>query len=134
MALSYKPSSGTVYNTDMISELETIIDFNDFVKVDLRVGTIIQANNLDWSPKLLELIVDFGPHGKRTILAGIAKWYQPTDLVGKQSIFVLNLEPRKMGEAVSEGMLVAADKPGDDKSQPAVILLQDLAPAGSRLH
>lgn len=108
------------------------INFNDFLKVDIRVGTIVDAQLPEWSEKLVQLTVDFGDLGERNILAGIRKWYQPADLIGKQSLFVVNLEPRKMGPEYSEGMLLAADQ--DDKGTPAVILFENLAPKGTRLH
>lgn len=119
----------STYMTDTIT-------FNDFLKLDLRVGTILTVSVPEWSEKLLELRVDFGSEiGERTILAGIRKWYQPEQLEGKQSLFIVNLPARKMGEGVSEGMLLAADAQGaDDKDEPVVLLFDSLAPAGSRLH
>lgn len=109
------------------------IDFATFSQVDIRVGTIIQATLPDWSEKLIELTVDFGPEiGQRTILAGLRRWLSPEDFQGKQSIFVVNLPPRKMGPGLSEGMILAAG--GDDNEPPSVLLWEDLAPAGSRLH
>jgi methionine--tRNA ligase beta chain len=109
------------------------IKFDQFLAVDIRVGTILQASLPDWSDKLIELKVDFGQEiGQRTILAGLRKWYQPEDFIGKQSIFVVNLEPRRMGPGVSEGMILAAqdDQP---ESTPQLLLQSNLAPAGSRL-
>jgi len=109
------------------------IDFSAFAQVDIRVGSIIEASLPDWSEKLIELKVDFGEEiGQRTILAGLRQWYQPEHFQGKQSLFVVNLAPRKMGPGVSEGMILAAD--GDDNQPPSVLLWESLAPAGARLH
>lgn len=113
--------------------IEKTIKFDDFAQVDIRVGTIVSAQAPDWSEKLIKLTVNFGKEiGERTILAGIKKWYQPEELENKQSLFVVNLEPRRMGPDFSEGMLLAANQ--DDEGTPAVILFDNLAPAGSRLH
>lgn len=91
------------------------IIYDDFAKVELRVGLVTEVKIPEWSEKLLELTVDLGPElGMRTIFAGIKKWYEPAELVNKKFIFVANLAPRKMGPAVSQGMMLmvdAADKP-----------------------
>jgi methionyl-tRNA synthetase len=98
-----KPS-GTV-------ELKTEISIEDFAKIDLRVGTIVQAEKIPKAKKLLKLEVDVG--GKRTIVAGIAENYTPEELVGKQIIVVANLKPAKLMGTKSNGMLLAAvDKTG----------------------
>lgn len=85
------------------------ITYQDFMKLDIRVGTVVEAVIPEWSSKLLQFTVDFGTLGKRTIFSGIKKWYAPQDVVGKQYCFVVNLEPKKMGEFVSEGMMLMAD-------------------------
>lgn len=99
------------------------IDFADFSKLDLRVGEVVAAREVEGSSKLLELTVDFGPdfapaapgkqeNGKRTIYAGIREWYEPLQITGRKLIFVVNLAPKtfkiKDQEYVSEGMLMAA--------------------------
>src|SRR5258708_9833839 len=89
--------------------MKPIISFDDFAKLDLRIGKIIQCENKEGSEKLLRLIVDFGEEGQKKIFSGIAKWYQPEDLVGQSFLFIINLEARKMIDEVSEGMLLAAD-------------------------
>lgn len=87
------------------------INFDDFSKLDLRVGEIVGAKEVEGSEKLLELIVDLGEE-KRTIFAGIKKWYTPSKLVGRKLVFVANLAPKtfKIGENeyTSNGMMVAA--------------------------
>lgn len=86
-----------------------MISFDDFAKVELRVGTILEAEEVEGSEKLIKQIVDFGELGKRQILSGIKQWYKPSQLVGKQFVYVVNLEPRKMMGLESEGMILATD-------------------------
>lgn len=91
--------------------MKPTIEYPDFDKVDLRVGKIIAAQEPEWSNKLLEFTVDFGKEiGEKTILSGIKKWYQPEFFVGKKFAFVVNLAERKMGEGVSQGMMIMADE------------------------
>ncbi len=85
------------------------ISYDDFAKLDIRVGLIENCEEKEGSDKLLRLTVDFGELGKRNILSGIKAWYKPTDLIGKQFTFVVNLAPRKMMGEFSEGMILAAD-------------------------
>lgn len=96
--------------------MKPIITIDDFAKLDLRVGTVINCEEKEGSDKLLRLTVDFGEEGKRNILSGIKQWYQPEDLQGKQFIFVINLAPRKMMGEESEGMILAAE--GTKKPMP----------------
>jgi methionyl-tRNA synthetase len=96
--------------------MKPIITYEDFAKLDLRVGTVIECVEKEGSDKLLRLTVDFGEHGQRNILSGIKKWYKPADLKDKQFVFVFNLAPRKMMGEASEGMILAAE--GEKKPQP----------------
>jgi methionyl-tRNA synthetase len=86
----------------------TLIKKDDFDRVDVRVGKIIEAAAIPKKDKLLKLTVDLGEPEPRTILAGIAMHHKPEALVGKSVLFVVNLEPRKLGGLVSQGMLLAA--------------------------
>ena len=86
------------------------IDFNDFSKIDLRVATVLEAEPVPKSEKLLKLNVDTGLDN-RIILSGIAKYYEPKDLINKQVMVIVNLEPRKMMGIDSEGMLLLAEDP-----------------------
>ena len=88
---------------------EDFIDIDDFRKVDIRIGTVVKAEPVDGSNKLMRLRLDDGMSG-RTILAGIAKHVSPEDLSGKQVVFVANLKPRKMVGELSEGMVLAASE------------------------
>ena len=86
-----------------------MISFDDFAKLELKVGTVMEAEDVEGSEKLIKLKVDLGEDEPRQILAGIRKWYSPEKLIGKQFIFVANLEPRIMMGLESNGMLLAAD-------------------------
>ncbi len=91
------------------STIKSTITYDDFVKLDLRVGQVIEATVPEWSQKLIEMRVNFGEEiGERTILAGVQKEYLPEDLVGNKFVFVVNLAERKMGPAVSQGMMLMA--------------------------
>ncbi len=85
-----------------------MIDINDFAKLELKVGTVIEAQEVEGSEKLIKQIVDFGGE-KRQILSGIRKWYKPKDLVGKQFVYITNLEPRVMMVVESQGIILATD-------------------------
>ncbi|HAV15579.1 MAG TPA: methionine--tRNA ligase [Candidatus Pacebacteria bacterium] len=92
------------------SATKSSIAYADFDKLDIRVGTVIEASAPEWSAKLIRYVVDFGETiGKRVLFSGIRKWYAPEDLIGKQYCFVVNLEPKKMGEEESQGMMIMAD-------------------------
>ena len=91
-----------------LTPLKETIVFDDFMKLDLRVGTILEAKKVAKSNKLLEFLVDTGVD-KRTILSGIAKHYSPEEMVGKQVTIVANLAPRPMMGTVSEGMILMAE-------------------------
>jgi tRNA-binding protein len=81
------------------------VTFEDFEKLDIRIGTVTEVEDVEQSAKLMKLIVDFGDH-KRSILAGIKQEREnPREVVGKQALFILNLPPKKMAGEISEGML-----------------------------
>ena len=91
------------------------ISFDDFKKLDIRIGEVVEAKVPDWSHWVMKLTVDFGDPpaggGQRIIFAGIMHFYKPEDLIGKQFPFLVNIEPRKIGPEgdMSEGMMLAAD-------------------------
>ena len=84
------------------------ITYDEFAKIELRIAKILSAEPVEGSEKLLKLQVDLGDE-QRQILSGIAKWYTPDQLVGKQVVVVVNLAPRAMMGLESNGMLLAAD-------------------------
>lgn len=106
-----------------MKEAKQTINYDDFSKIDVRIGTIISAENVEKSTKLLKLEVDFGELGKRQILTGIAQWYKPEELVGMKTTFVINLEPRKMMGLESQGMIFALGL--DDDKKPVFLLPKD---------
>ncbi|WP_243343377.1 methionine--tRNA ligase [Anaerococcus sp. AGMB09787] len=110
-------------------EGKATIEFDDFDKLDLVVGEILEAKDHPNADKLIVSTIDIGEAEPRTIVSGIKKWYKPEDLVGKKVIVVKNLAPRKMRGIESQGMLLAADD-GEDLS--LLSLLSDLK-AGSRV-
>ena len=95
-----------------VDPLKPEIVYDDFGKLDIRVGTVVAAEKMPKSDKLLKLTIDSGLD-QRTILSGIAKFYEPEDMIGKQVTFIANLAPRKMMGTESQGMiLMAEDKDG----------------------
>lgn len=105
-----------------------MINFDDFSKVELKVGTVLEADTVAGSEKLIKQIVDFGDE-TRQILSGIRKWYKPAALVGKQFVYVTNLEPRMMMGLESAGMLLATDT-----DKPFPIKPSKKVPAGVKLR
>lgn len=110
---------------------DTSISIEDVIKVELRVGEIKEAESVAQSDKLVKMQVDFGEHGMRQILAGIRKSILPEDLVGKKTVFVFNLKPRKMLGMESQGMLLIT-KDAADKIH--ITLIDGNVPNGTRLQ
>ncbi|HTN48938.1 MAG TPA: methionine--tRNA ligase [Burkholderiaceae bacterium] len=98
------------------------ITIDDFAKIDFRIAKILAATHVDGSDKLLKLTLDAGEGRERTVLSGIKSAYKPEDLVGRLTVLVANLAPRKMKFGVSEGMVLAASH-ADEKSNPGIFLL-----------
>ncbi len=111
------------------------ITIDDFAKVDLRVALIVDCQPVEGSTKLLRLTLDVGEGQHRNVFSGIASAYQPADLVGKLTVMVANLAPRKMKFGVSQGMVLAASH-ADEKAQPGIFVLQPWpgAQPGMRIH
>lgn len=106
------------------------IEFADFMKVELKVARIIEAEPVEGSDKLMKLQVRIGDES-RQILAGIKKKYGPADLIGRQVVVVANLKPRKMMGMESQGMVLAAD---DADGSPILLTLDHEAPDGTSVH
>ena len=104
-------------------ELAPTIAIDDFAKVDLRIALIVNCEPVEGSTKLLRLTLDVGEGRTRNVFSGIASAYKPQDLVGKHTVMVANLAPRKMKFGVSEGMVLAASH-GDEKAQPGIYVLE----------
>ncbi len=105
-----------------IEELAPEIGIDDFVKVDLRIAKIVNCEAVDGSDKLLRLTLDVGESRLRNVFSGIKSSYKPEDLIGKLTVMVANLAPRKMKFGVSEGMVLAASAK-DEKAQPGIYIL-----------
>ena len=110
-------------------ESKVEITFDDFTKVEMVVGKILEAKEHPDADKLLVFRVDIGEESPRTIISGIKKWYEPSDLVGKNVIVVKNLAPRKMRGIESQGMILASDF---DDELSLLTTLKDMKP-GSKV-
>jgi len=90
--------------------MKQTVAYDDFAKLDIRVGLIVSASAPEWSEKLIRYEVDLGEEiGKRVLFSGIRKWYGTEDLTGKKIPVVVNLSPKKMGEEESQGMALMVD-------------------------
>jgi methionyl-tRNA synthetase len=102
-------------NTTPATQDATVIGIDDFAKLDLRVGKVLICEFVEGSDKLLRFELDAGPLGKRQIFSGIRAAYgEPEKLVGRNVVFIANLEPRKMRFGMSEGMILSAGDGGSD--------------------
>ena len=107
------------------------IKYTDFAKVEFMIGEIKEAIEVEESEKLLKLKVDFGEENLRTVFSGIKKWYKPDDIVGKKTVFVTNITPRKiMGEESQAMIFGAEDETGENMS---MLLLDIDLPVGSKV-
>jgi methionyl-tRNA synthetase len=109
----------------------SFIDITDFTKVELRVGEVLTAERIPKADKLLLLTVDIGEEKPRQILAGIAQYYSPEQLVGRKIAVVANLKPRKLRGHESQGMLLAASV--GDEGKPVIATFTEDVPNGARL-
>ena len=107
------------------------ITIDDFAKIDLRIAKIVNCEAVEGSTKLLRLTLDVGEVDEagqpktRNVFSGIASSYAPADLIGKHTVMVANLAPRKMKFGMSEGMVLAASA-ADEKAQPGIYVLEPM--------
>lgn len=101
-------------------EFKPEIEIDELNKLDIRMGTITAAEKVEKSDKLVKLTVRFGENELRTILTGIGKFYAPEEFIGLQTLFIVNLKPRKMMGFESQGMIMAIDS--DERSKPVFLL------------
>ena len=106
------------------------VQYDDFAKLDIRIGKVVAAELVPETDKLIKCTVDFGPEGQRTIVSGIAQWKKPEELVGKQLPYIFNLAPRMLRGVESQGMLLAAS----DEEGVALLLAEREVPAGTQLR
>jgi len=116
-------------------EIAPVISIDDFAKIDLRIAQIVNCEAVEGSTKLLRLTLDVGEGRTRNVFSGIASMYKPEDLVGKLTVMVANLAPRKMKFGISEGMVLAASH-ADEKAEPGIYVLHPWpgAKPGMRIH
>jgi len=106
------------------------ISFEEFQKLDLRVGKIIESNQIPGARNLIRMIVDFGTE-KRQAVAGLLQYYKPENLAGRKCVFILNLQRRKMMGVESQCMILAAE---DEKGNVIVLQPEKDIAEGSRIH
>ena len=119
------PEPTTTDESAKAMEIEAIapqISIDDFSRVDLRIAKIMNCEQVDGSDRLLRLTLDVGEDKQRNVFAGIKSAYNPDDLIGKLTVMVANLAPRKMKFGISEGMVLAASAK-DEKSNPGIYIL-----------
>ena len=117
------------------------IPYEDFAKLDIRIGTVIAAELVPDTDKLIKCTVDFGEMGTRTIVSGIAEWKKPEELVGKQFPYIVNLTPRILRGIESQGMLLAASpvrglasNGASDESGVVLLLPEKVVANGTKLR
>jgi methionyl-tRNA synthetase len=105
------------------------ISFEDFKRIDARVGTITQVERVPRTEKLYKILVDLGPLGVRQTVSSLVGYYEPDQLMGKRVIFLYNLKPSKFSGEISQGMLLAAEQ----DSKLALLTTDHEVPNGSRI-
>lgn len=106
------------------------ISFKEFQELDLRVGKILEAEQIAGSRNLIKMTVDFGSE-KRQAVAGLAQWYKPEQLVGNEYMFILNLERKKFMGVESQCMIFAAE---DSKGNVILMKPEKEVEVGSKVH
>ena len=111
-------------------EEDQYITYEEFSKIHLKIGKIIHAENIPGMKKVLKVIVDIGIE-QRNIIVGAATFYKPEELIGKVIVICTNIEPRKIGNIISNGMLLAAD---GSNGKPIFLTINEEAPIGTNIH
>jgi tRNA-binding protein len=106
------------------------ITFEEFSKVQLKIGKVIQAESIPGMKKVFKAIIDLGTE-QRELAVGGAPYYKPEEFVGRTVVVCTNLEPKKIGSIISRGMLLAADGPED---RPVFLTISEDAPLGASIH
>lgn len=108
------------------------VSYADFAKLDMRIGTIVGAEEIPGSEKLIKFVVDLGLEvGQRTILSGIKKYFDFQSLVGTQVLVLVNLEPKKMMGLESQGMILMAVEGGEQTEKITLLVPQSKIPEGT---
>lgn len=106
-----------------------MITFDDFKKIDMRIGKVLAAEKVEGTDKLMSITIDLGTE-KRQLVAGIADMYEPQSLIGKEIPVLINLEPRKIRGIESQGMMLAVDVGG----KPVIMHPDREVPPGSSIR
>jgi len=106
----------------------SIISYDDFTKLDIRVAKIISTEKIPGKTRIIKGIIDLGEE-KRDVIIGGAEFYEPEDMVGRQVIVIINLEPKKMAGVVSNAMLLAADV----NNKPYWLTVNEDVPLGTQI-
>ena len=112
----------------MVNKVE--ISFEEFQRLDMRVGKVVEAKHVSGSRNLIKMIIDFGEE-KRQAVAGLLQWYKPETLVGKKYAFVLNLKRRKFMGIESQCMILAAE---DNQGNVVILQPEQDVKEGSQIH
>ena len=108
------------------------ITWNDFAKVEFRIGEIVEAKNVETSEKLIRMVVDFGEElGQKIVFSGIRKFYQPEELLNKKTMFVVNMVPKKIMGEESGAMIFGAEDETLDKM--SILILEKDLPNGTKV-
>ena len=107
----------------MSSSYREQVTIDEFSKLDLRVARVLDASRIEGT-NLIKLRLDVGSLGERQVIAGLGRWYDPGDLVGRSVVLVANLKPKKIRGYISEGMILAAGC-GDSSSRPRILTVDD---------
>ena len=113
----------------MVTSL-SVISYDEFMKMDLRVCRVVRAERIPGRSKLLKLAVDVGEDKLRTLVAGAARYYPPEYFIGKNFVLVANLMPKRIAGVESMGMLLAADF----KGKPYWLLVDESVPPGTKIR
>jgi len=109
------------------------IDYNDFMRLDIRVGLVKSCEAIPKSRNLFKLMVDCGEEELRQIISGISQFYTPEELINQKIVILINLKPRKIMGLISQGMLLAADV----NNQPFLLKIDEkkgkMVPPGSKI-
>lgn len=106
------------------------ITFDEFLKVQLKIGKVVSAEAIPGMKKVFKAVVDIGTE-KREVAVGAALWIKPEDFVDRTVVICTNLQPRKIGDMTSNGMLLAADGP---EGKPVFLTISEEAPLGAPIH
>ena len=116
--------------SERVEEQQQYISFEEFSKIQLKIGKVIQSETMPGMKKVFKATIDLGTE-KREIAVGGALHYKPQEFVGRLVVVCTNLEPKKIGNIISRGMLLAADGP---EGRPAFLTITEDIPPGAPIH